>query len=68
MTDGTDATRTTPDPDDHVARLQAEIDARAGILVDRDFAPAAAARALTDPDPADHFDRRHFVDEARLGM
>ena len=27
MTDDADATPTTPDPDDHVARLQAQIDA-----------------------------------------
>ena len=27
MTDDADATRATPDPDDHVARLQAQIDA-----------------------------------------
>ena len=51
MTDGTDATRTTPDPDDHVARLQAEIDAakarRAAYRAD-----AAAKAARGGPAPA----------------
>ena len=51
MTDGTDATRTTPDPDDDVARLQAEIDAakarRAAYRAD-----AAAKAARGGPAPA----------------
>ena len=53
MTDDADATRATPDPDDHVARLQAQIDAakarRAGYRAEaaRDSRPRGP-RAPTD--------------------
>ena len=38
---------------DFVARLQVEADARAGSLVNRDFAPPAAARTRDRSDAAD---------------
>src|ERR1700677_3799062 len=45
-----------------IARGEAEAYARAGVLVDRDLAPAAAARTRPDADTADRFDRGHLID------
>ena len=51
MTDDADATAATPDPDDHVARLQAEVDAtKAHRAAYR--AEAAATVARGGPAPA----------------
>src|ERR1700722_3166169 len=46
-----------------IARGEAKAHTRAGVFVDRHFAPAAAARTRPDADAADRFDRRHFIDE-----
>src|ERR1700733_12711510 len=49
-----------------IARGEAEAHARAGVFVNRNFPPTAAARTRPDADAADRFDRGHLIDEPRF--
>jgi hypothetical protein len=69
MTDDADVSPTTPDPDDHVARLQAQIDAaKARRASYREGRRDSRPRRPGAPDgrgAGDHKDRRHGRQDRR---
>ena len=69
MTDDADATPATPDPDDHVARLQAEIDAakarRAGYRAEAAETVARGGPCADGRRAGDHQNRRHGRQDRR---